>query len=272
MHNDPTGVPSVIHPVPLINFGQVKHSRLRPVHNRFSYGVFTLKIPMRERRRNPALLQQFGIGDNHWAFYSFYDQDHGHGDKDSLQWAEDLFAKEGICIPDGEIWLQTFPRVMGYVFNPVSFWFCQNSEGQIKAIVAEVNNTFGDRHCYLLNPNQKNHIQYGESLIADKEFHVSPFFDVLGHYVFRFMRKETPSSDAQNVSRIEYWHDTELLLSTSISGRDLPLTKVNIIKSIVKFPLLTFGVILKIHWQAIKLWYKGAKFYSRPTSTGSEIK
>jgi len=135
---------------PFINYGQVKHTRLRPAQNRFSYDVFTLKIPMRERKRNPALLEQFGIGDNHWAFYSFYDKDHGKGEKDSLEWVEDLFAKEGIHIPDGEIWLQTFPRILGYVFNPVSFWIYTRADHSVCAVLAEVNNTFGERHCYLL--------------------------------------------------------------------------------------------------------------------------
>jgi DUF1365 family protein len=107
---------------PYINFGQVKHTRLRPAQNRFSYDVFTLKIPMRERKHNPTLLEQFGIGDNRWAFYSFHDKDYGNGESDSLEWVENIFRKEGIYVPDGEIWLQTFPRVLGYVFNPVSFW------------------------------------------------------------------------------------------------------------------------------------------------------
>jgi DUF1365 family protein len=203
---------------------------------------------------------------------SFYDCDHGQGEPDALAWIEDALKKSNIHDVDGEIWLHTFPRILGYTFNPVSFWFCENSFGELKAIMAEVNNTFGDRHCYLLKPNQKNKIHYGESLIADKIFHVSPFFDVLGHYVFRFMRKETTPGHIQHVSRIEYWLDKEQLLSSSIGGKELPLTKVNTLKSIVKFPLFTFGVILKIHWQAIKLWYKGAKFYGRPKSMQSGMK
>ena len=255
-----------------ICFGEVLHKRTKPKKNAFRYPVFFLRIPMRSRNTDRTLLSKSGVGDNSFSWISFYDRDHGQGDLDALAWIENELKKSNINDVDGEIWLHTFPRILGYVFNPVSFWFCQNSEGQVKAVMAEVNNTFGDRHCYLLKPHQKKHIQYGESLIADKEFHVSPFFDVLGHYVFRFMRKETLANQTQNVSKIEYWQDNELLLSTSINGRELPLTKINMIKSIVKFPLLTFGVILKIHWQAIKLWYKGAKFYSRPTSTGSEIK
>ena len=216
MHNDPTGVPSVIHPVPLINFGQVKHSRLRPVHNRFSYGVFTLKIPMRERRRNPALLQQFGIGDNHWAFYSFYDQDHGHGDKDSLQWAEDLFAKEGICIPDGEIWLQTFPRVMGYVFNPVSFWIYTQADQSVCAVLAEVNNTFGGGTAtYCTREVVRLYIQ-GKRLLAKKYFMFPHFVMSLASIAFasffpRIARVRRTPSVVLNYFRIKNPSFTQVL-------------------------------------------------------------
>lgn len=271
MHNDPTGVPSVIHPVPLINFGQVKHSRLRPVHNRFSYGVFTLKIPMRERRRNPALLQQFGIGDNHWAFYSFYDQDHGHGDKDSLQWAEDLFAKEGICIPDGEIWLQTFPRVMGYVFNPVSFWIYTQADQSVCAVLAEVNNTFGERHCYLLHKGSGEALHSGETLVSQKVFHVSPFCDVSGEYRFRFLFSKDSESKANSVCRIELFSDQKPLIYTSISGQDQELSRPVLHLAKLKYPMMTFGVIARIHWQALKLWIKGVPFHSKPEPPKMEI-
>lgn len=255
-----------------ICFGDVIHQRTKPKKNAFRYPIFFLRIPMRSRRIDPTILSDSGVGDNRFSWVSFYDRDHGQGNADALAWLESELKKRNIHHVDGEIWLHTFPRVLGYVFNPVSFWFCHDSQGALQAIMAEVNNTFGDRHCYLLSSKKNDPINYGENLTARKEFHVSPFFDVLGHYVFRFMRKETSMKEVKNVSRIEYWHDEELLLTTSISGHELPLTKKNILKAIVKFPFLCFGIIAKIHWQAIKLWYKGAKFYSRPTSTPSDIK
>jgi DUF1365 family protein len=108
--------------LPTINFGAVKHRRFRPAQNAFGYGVFTLSIPMRTRRNNPTLLTKYGVGDNQFRLFSFFDQDHGLDNRDSLSWIEGILEENHIQHVDGEIWLQTFPRVLGYVFNPVSFW------------------------------------------------------------------------------------------------------------------------------------------------------
>jgi DUF1365 family protein len=248
-----------------ICFGEVIHKRTKPKVNAFRYKVFYLRIPMRSRRIDSNLLQRSGIGDNQFSWISFYDKDHGNGANDALAWVEGELKKANLTGIDGEIWLQTFPRVLGYVFNPVSFWYCHNATGQLRAIVAEVNNTFGDRHSYLLTPNHGDAIEFGRDITANKIFHVSPFFDVLGQYIFRFMRRETERNRTQDVSRIEYWLDEELQLTTSISGEEHPLTRKNVFRAILKFPLLCFGIMFKIHWQALKLWLKGAKFYSRPT-------
>lgn len=256
---------------PLINYGQVKHSRLRPVSNRFSYGVFTLKIPMRERNRNPNLLKQYGMGDNQWAFYSFYDRDHGHGMENSLSWAESLFAQEGISIPDGEIWLQTFPRVLGYVFNPVSFWIYTDAHQAVRAILAEVNNTFGERHCYLLHKKDGAELFSGETLISQKIFHVSPFCDVSGEYRFRFLFSKDSQRKMDSVCRIELYTDHQPLIYTSISGQDFPLSRSALSRAKLRYPMMTFGVIARIHWQALKLWLKGVPFHSKPTPPRIEV-
>jgi uncharacterized protein len=97
-----------------------------------------------------------------------------------------LLHKEGIDDATGEVWLQAFPRVLGHAFKPVSFWYAHRADGSLAAIVAEVNNTFGERHCYLLPEPQ-----YGQTMLAHKVFHVSPFCDVQGEYRFRFMRTST---------------------------------------------------------------------------------
>jgi DUF1365 family protein len=246
-----------------ICFGEVLHKRTSPKINAFRYSVFYLRIPMKARRASPGLLSQYGVGDNHFSWISFYDRDHGIGGDDSLVWVESELKKFNVTDVDGEIWLHTFPRVLGYTFNPVSFWFCHNAAGQIKAILAEVNNTFGGRHSYLLKSTRNNHIALGEPLTTDKAFHVSPFYDVKGHYLFRFMRRQELDSEAQNVSRIEYWVDGQLQLSTSISGQDMLLSRKNVLRAILQFPISSIGIILKIHWQAIKLWFKGIQFYGK---------
>ena len=109
---------------PTINFGLVKHRRLRPAKNAFGYGVFTISIPMRSRKQQVNLLSQHGLGDNSSRLFAFFDRDHGVGEADSLAWIENILHENQIPNVDGEIWLQTFPRVLGYVFNPVSFWIC----------------------------------------------------------------------------------------------------------------------------------------------------
>lgn len=254
-----------------ICFGEVLHNRTHPKKNSFRYGIFYLKIPMRSRRIDPGILSESGVGDHRFSWISFYDQDHGIGGSDSLAWIEGELQKSKLAGIDGEIWLHTFPRVLGYVFNPVSFWFCHNAAGQIKAILAEVNNTFGDRHCYLLEPHPNAEIHFGETLKVQKDFHVSPFFDLQGHYLFRFMRRTSSSEKIQNVSRIEYWLNEKIQLSTSISGEEFPLTRKNILRAIVKFPILSFGIILKIHWQAVRLFVKGIKFHGRQPQTKNKI-
>lgn len=255
---------------PSIHFGRVIHQRSIP-KNHFNYPVFYLRIPMRTRRLEPHLLKRHGIGDNRFSWISFFDKDHGAQEPDSLAWVEKIIGQSNLPPIDGEIWLHTFPRVLGYVFNPVSFWFCHNLSGKLVTIIAEVNNTFGERHSYVLNPPNQYEIFWGENLSAEKVFHVSPFFNVEGNYLFRFMRQLNNSSAPRQVSRIEYFEKGVLVLMTSVSGTEFPLDWKSKFKAIASFPFLTFGVITKIHWQALKLWLKGAHFYKKPKPPSIQI-
>jgi DUF1365 family protein len=250
-----------------ICFGQVRHARLKPAINKFTYSVFTLRIPMRERARHPKGISQLGLGDCKLSWLTFYDKDHGRGENDSLAWALDLVKSEGITDIDGEIWLQTFPRVLGYVFNPVSFWFFENRTGGLRAILAEVNNTFGERHCYLLSDPQGQNLQWGQCFLSNKVFHVSPFCEVKGEYQFRFFSK---LESGQHVARIEY-HDQGPLLITSISGVEQSIDLKSIIWSAIRYPAMSIGVIARIHWQALRLWLKGVQFHSKPTPPSTEV-
>jgi DUF1365 family protein len=131
---------------PLIGFGHVWHRRLRPVEHAFRYPGYFLMLPMRSLRVQPdAVLRR-----NRRGWLSFHDSDHGEGGSDALAWFEDLLQGEGIADAEGEVWLHTFPRVLGYVFKPVSFWYAHRADGSLAAVLAEVNNTFGERHAYLL--------------------------------------------------------------------------------------------------------------------------
>jgi len=249
-------------------FGQVRHSRLTPAKNAFSYSVFALRIPMRLRQQNPNGIRQWGLGDNSASLLSFYDKDHGRAGSDSLAWALDIVQQHHIQDIDGEVWLHTFPRVLGYVFNPVSFWFFENTQGQLRAIIAEVNNTFKERHCYLLYNEDGSNLKWGQTLQSQKIFHVSPFCETKGSYTFRFFR--TDAEPAQHVARIEY-HLQEPVLMTSINGIEKNITVGTIIWAAIRYPAMSFGVIFRIHWQALKLWIKGVPFHSKPSPPAVEV-
>ena len=254
-----------------INFGVVQHRRFRPAKNAFGYGIFTLSIPMRSRKNDPTLLKKSGLGDNQFSLFSLFDKDHGIGGADSLQWIEQVLVENGIHHVDGEIWLQTFPRVLGYVFNPVSFWFCTRIGGQVEAVLAVVNNTFGARHCYLLYKDSGEVLRSGETLKSKKVFHVSPFCDVSGEYHFRFLFTQDSQSNRNTVCRIELHEEGSPLINTSISGVSEPLTKSALYLAFLRYPLMSLGVIGRIHWQALKLWLKGVPFHTKPTPPELEV-
>ena len=130
-----------------LGFGQVRHTRLRPARNAFAYPTYFLMLPLRtlHRRGSPSLAH------NRPAALSFFDRDHGDGRANAVQWLDELLHREGITDATGEAWLHCYPRVLGYTFKPVSFWYCHRPDGTLRAIVVEVNNTFGERHCYLLD-------------------------------------------------------------------------------------------------------------------------
>ena len=150
--------------------------------------------------------------------------------------------------------LQTFPRVLGFVFNPVSFWYCHDRDGRLIAILAEVNNTFGGTHSYLLHRGGAALVD-GAELRADKRFHVSPFNEVEGGYRFRFQLER-----AVQVCRIDYDDAQGEVLLTAISGQPQAWSAMALLKALARMPFLTLGVVARIHWQALRLWLKGVPF------------
>ena len=240
--------------VPLLGFGQVRHTRLKPARNAFTYPTYFLMLPLR------AMQTQGGgvLARNRNALLSFFDSDHGDGRDNALAWVDELLKHEGIGDALGEVWLHTYPRVLGFTFKPVSFWYCHTAEGNLRAIVVEVNNTFGERHCYLLDRPK-----YGQELTADKVFHVSPFCTLEGGYRFRFMRTTHAGTD-KTVARIDYDDSVGPLLETSVSGTLEAVTPGALRKALWRYPAMTFGVLARIHLQAFKLWRKGVPFITKP--------
>ena len=164
-------------------FGRVMHHRLRPAEHRFVYPVFFMRVPLSDPHSLAGPL--FGV--NRPKLFSFMFRDHGARDGSApIDWIRALLEREGLDAADGEVWLQAFPRVLGYVFNPVSFWFCHDRAGALRAILCEVNNTFGETHHYLLAEPGGGPIPANAELAARKVFHVSPFCAIEGGYRFRF--------------------------------------------------------------------------------------
>jgi DUF1365 family protein len=242
----------------MLGFGQVRHARLKPQAHAFAYPTYFLMLPMRH-------LQAHGGGAlalNRRAALSFHDTDHGDGrspaEGGSLAWLLELLAREGIDDADGEVWLHCYPRVLGYAFKPVSFWYCHRADHRLRAIVVEVNNTFGERHCYLLPTPQ-----WGAEQTASKVFHVSPFCHIEGVYRFRFMRTQRADGE-RTVVRIDHDDAQGPLLQTSVSGQLEPVSAHSLRRAIWQFPLMTWGVIARIHWQALKLWWQRIPYVPKP--------
>ncbi|MDO8300538.1 DUF1365 domain-containing protein [Lacisediminimonas sp.] len=253
--------------------GLVRHTRLRPVSHAFHYPVYQLRLPLRtlqDRRWGNAFLSH-----NRFNLLSFHDRDHGAGAAPLLSWIDDLLRSEGIDGADGEIWLHTFPRVLGYVFNPVSFWFCESRAGQLRAIVCEVNNTFGERHCYLLADPKGADLAWGAQLQAPKRLYVSPFCEVAGGYRFRFMQAERTGAKGEtlvrHVARIDYGDDGGPLLLTSIAGTARPMTAARTLAAFLRMPLMTLGIVARIHLHALRLYIKRLPLVRKPAAPADPV-
>lgn len=259
--------------MPLIGFGTVRHTRLRPARNAFVYPTYFLMLPLRamQDQRNPAC--RSALAYNRPAGLSFFDSDHGDGrgpaQGGAIGWLDELLHSEGILDATGEAWLHCYPRVLGHTFKPVSFWYCHRAAdddgGSLRAIVVEVNNTFGERHCYLLDAPR-----FGVELEAAKVFHVSPFLQTEGRYRFRFMRAAHDAVE-KTVARIDYDDSRGAVLQTSVNGSLEPITQQAIRKALWRYPAMTVGVVFHIHLQAARLWFKRVKWIGKPKAPESFV-
>ena len=242
---------------PAVCFGAVMHERHVQAHNRFIYPTAFLRLPLSRL----ATLRAPLLGIERASVFSFRNRDHGARDGSPLlPWIQTLLRAQGLAeLCDGEIVLQTMPRIFGFVFNPVSFWFCHDRAGALRVVLAEVSNTFGERHNYLVHHPDQRPIVAGDELRGTKCFHVSPFFPVRGEYRFRFEQR-----GAVHAVSIDLWDGGELQLSTRLSGRAQALDGGAMRKWLARQPFMTLGVVARIHWQALRLALRRVSFFRKP--------
>jgi uncharacterized protein len=240
--------------------GQTFHGRRGAVENRFRYGVDYVLIDP-EASAAPSLFSR-----NKGNLLSLWDCDHGgaKGAGRGVHWLREVLAAHDLPAP-AQVRLLAQPRVMGHVFNPVSFWLCRDAAGGLTTVIAEVSNTFGDRHSYLVHRADHGPIQPSDQLAARKIFHVSPFQPVEGGYLFRF-----DLTGEKIAIVIDYSAGANGLVAT-LTGKLTPLTNAGILRTCLRRPFGSRRVLTLIHWQALRLWWKGARFHSRPLPPADEV-
>ncbi len=250
--NAPALSPAILH-------GRVGHRRSRPRGHAFEYAAFMLRIPL----STIAALTRRGLRIGRRGLVTFDPRDHGDGVTALSEWVRGAIASHGIAAA-GEIVLYAFPRMLGYGFRPVSFYVCHDVTGNVQAVVAEVNNTFGERHHYVLADPSGGPLCDGTTLTAGKALHVSPFCAVRGRYAFRF------SFGADRwLARIDYHDgddDAAPLIETWISGTAAPLDQAAVRRLPLRYGWFTAAVIVRIHWQAVRLWVKRVPWYRKPAA------
>jgi DUF1365 family protein len=242
-----------------LSHGSVLHARHGEKKNSFRYPVFNLVLPISEENQVIDIFKR-----RFCNVLTLGTQDFLQEKKGSLEQAAKTFLKEKCDYEAEEIWLQTFPRMFGYVFNPITFWFCKKN-GNLDAVLCEVRNTFGEKHFYWVKSNGP--IQADQWLEAQKVFHVSPFYPVDGYYKFRFHL--TLKNSRVDIS---YFGDDHILrLTTWVAGTFQNIQQVKLINILWRYGWMTTLVIFRIHWQALRLFIKKVKFFSKPEPPTTEI-
>jgi uncharacterized protein len=235
-----------IHALSAIYEGKVFHARHETKHHSFEYSIFYFLLDL--EKANHLSENNFLFGYNRFAWFSFFDTDHGDGEEDYQKWLQELLRKELGIVEKLKFQILCMPRVLGYVFNPISIIYCTNQDRVLKAMVYEVNNTFGERAHYVIPVNDKN-VTVRQT--SKKDLFVSPFFDMSGYYDFQVTRP-----DAQVSISINYRHKQKTRMRVTFSGTKKSFSSASLRRLVVTYPLLTMKVIIAIHLQAFKLLLK----------------
>lgn len=241
--------------------GWVYHARHRPFFHEYRYKVFSVLCDLDD------MPQAKFFSTNRWNILSLYNKDHGPRDGSSLRlWIEKAAQDKGIDLASGQIFFLCFPRLWGFVFNPLSVFFCTGPDGALKAILYQVKNTFGQQHGYLLETASTDKIEQS----CEKVFHVSPFIQMRCRYHFHLREPSEKLGIAiiQEEWKNGAWHK---ILTATWDGTREDLTDKTILKAVALHPLMTVKVVAAIHWQALKLWLKGARYIKKPPLPETEI-
>ncbi len=241
--------------------GKTTHLRTQPRAHRFSYNVFQIMVDV--DHLDTAFKGLKTLRNGRFGLFSFAARDHGARDGSSLRvWVQGVLDQLGLRVQTHRISLLCFPRVLGFVFNPISLFFVHDDQGVLRAVIYEVNNTFGQTHAYALPANGLD----VEHQLADKALYVSPFYRVEGGYKFTV----TDPNDRFHLTILKQVGD-EIDFTATLVARRLSLSDGQLLKLFLTMPFMTLGVVIAIHWEALRLWIKGAVFGARPPGPQASI-
>ncbi len=241
--------------------GTVIHKRFKPKKHFFKYKVFSLLIDLSDLNNLNKKISFFSY--NRFNLISFFDKDHGERDGSSLiKWVKKNLDENDINSRSITIKLLCYPRILGYVFNPLSVFYVYDDNGNLISILYEVKNTFGEQHTYIFKVENNNLLQHK----CSKKLHVSPFIEMNCNYFFKILN---PSEKISII--IDQYQLDEKILFASQDGKRVDFSSSELIKSYIKHPLMTFKIISAIHFEAFKLWLKGIKFIKKKLKIKNNI-
>ena len=241
--------------------GTVIHKRFKPKIHFFKYRVFSLLIDLSELKILDQKISFFSY--NSFNLISFFDKDHGDRDGSSLiEWVKKNLKENKIISENIKIKLLCYPRIFGYVFNPLSVFYVYDKNEELISILYEVKNTFGEQHTYIFKVENNNLLQHN----CEKKFHVSPFIEMDCNYFFRILK---PTEKISVI--IDQYQSNEKILYASQDGIRRDFTSSELIRSYLKHPLMTFKIIIAIHFEAFKLWSKGIRYIKKKLKIKNNI-
>ena len=241
--------------------GTVIHKRFKPKIHFFKYQVFSLLIDLSELKILDQKISFFSY--NSFNLISFFDKDHGDRDGSSLiEWVKKNLKENKIISENIKIKLLCYPRIFGYVFNPLSVFYVYDTNEELISILYEVKNTFGEQHTYIFKVENNNLLQHN----CEKKFHVSPFIEMDCNYFFRILK---PTEKISVI--IDQYQSNEKILYASQDGIRRDFTSSELIRSYLKHPLMTFKIIIAIHFEAFKLWTKGIRYIKKKLKIKNNI-